>query len=85
MDQPASPIDRRCFIKWSLLVGSSVASLPAFGLEAIGSASGAPGTLQAGTRILRAGCPSHNCGGSAEFCELLQKTVLRSSVRTYRR
>jgi len=35
MDQPTFPIDRRCFIKWSLLVGTSVASLPAFGLEEV--------------------------------------------------
>ena len=60
---PASPIDRRCFIKWSLLVGSSVASLPAFGLEEIEAAQPTAGAVQAGTRILRAGCPSHNCGG----------------------
>jgi anaerobic dimethyl sulfoxide reductase subunit A len=63
MDQPASPVDRRCFIKWSLLVGSPVASLPAFGLEEVRLAHEAGAASQAGTRIVRAGCPSHNCGG----------------------
>ena len=56
-------VDRRCFIKWSLLVGTSVASLPAFGLEEIEAAQPPTGAIQAGTRILRVGCPSHNCGG----------------------
>jgi anaerobic dimethyl sulfoxide reductase subunit A len=60
---PVGRIDRRCFIKWSLLVGTSVASLPAFGLEEIEAAQPTAGAAQAATRIVRAGCPSHNCGG----------------------
>ncbi len=60
---PSGPIDRRCFIKWSLLVGSGVASLPAFGLEDTRQAREAGAASPAGTRIVRAGCPSHNCGG----------------------
>jgi anaerobic dimethyl sulfoxide reductase subunit A len=63
MDQPQHRLDRRCFIKWSLLVGSSVASLPAFGLEEVDAVHPTTGAVQAATRILRAGCPSHNCGG----------------------
>src|SRR5512143_2117633 len=59
----AGPIDRRCFIKWSLLVGTSVAALPSFGFEEVPAADPAAGPGLAATRIVRAGCPSHNCGG----------------------
>ncbi len=54
-------IDRRCFLKWGVLLGSSVAAIP-YG-DALKDVLAA--TLQdAGTeRIVRTGCPSHNCGG----------------------
>lgn len=56
---------RRCFLKWSALAGTSALSpralewLPA----GITSAAGLDQASAAGTRIVRAGCPSHNCGG----------------------
>ena len=61
---------RRCFIKLSLLVGSSLSSLG----SAAGPAGERPDLRGASvlarddgqaitTRIVRAGCPSHNCGG----------------------
>ncbi len=56
---------RRCFLKWSALAGTSVLSplaldwLPA----SVTSAARLDPASAAGTRIVRAGCPSHNCGG----------------------
>jgi anaerobic dimethyl sulfoxide reductase subunit A len=65
MDDPrpdAALPDRRCFLKWSLLVGSSF--LATFPLGDVIASEGEPvrqgDTL---TRVVRAGCPSHNCGG----------------------
>ena len=74
MGHPDDRPTRRCFLKWSLIVGSSLSALPAgiFGEDlgpgaAIGGVIGAGRSssldAQAGTRILRVGCPSHNCGG----------------------
>jgi anaerobic dimethyl sulfoxide reductase subunit A len=58
-------ISRRCFLKWSVLLGSSFVS--AFPRE---RHPGEPGPFtfeplqdSTGERIVRAGCPSHNCGG----------------------
>ncbi len=57
----SAPLSRRCFLKWSALVGSSfISAFPRLADSADAS------TLQdaaTGERIIRAGCPSHNCGG----------------------
>jgi len=58
---PGAP-DRRCFLKWSLLVGSSfLVTFPLGDLLASEGASSRQAT--SGTRVVRTGCPSHNCGG----------------------
>ena len=57
---------RRCFLKWSVAAGTWVFSAPIlrdFGwpdgaLDASSGQAAAPGL-----RIVRTGCPSHNCGG----------------------
>ncbi|MGE5359828.1 MAG: DMSO/selenate family reductase complex A subunit [Bacteroidales bacterium] len=63
-------LTRRCFLKWGALAGSAVAGATPASALAHGlprefaavlqqaAAQGAPGT-----RIVRTGCPSHNCGG----------------------
>jgi len=54
---------RRCFIK-SLLGASFYATFPASAARLLEEALGAPGgSTPAGARIVRLGCPSHNCGG----------------------
>ena len=74
MNQPAHLPTRRCFLKWSLLVGSSLSALPADLLGEITEPIATVGaTCDVSTasgvsadpppRILRVGCPSHNCGG----------------------
>ena len=63
----SSPVDRRCFLRWSAAVGSTLATALATGgiLEAaewVGepiAQSGEPGPI----KIVRTGCPGHNCGG----------------------
>ncbi len=61
-DCPA--LTRRCFLKWSLLVGSSVTTLTSSGLLADALPSDIRASQAAGAdRIVRTGCPSHNCGG----------------------
>lgn len=57
----AAPLSRRCFLKWSSLLGSSF--FTAFPLS-----KGSDGIVlmqdaASGERVVRVGCPSHNCGG----------------------
>lgn len=64
---------RRCFLEWSLLVGSALSSLPPslladsdpWGASLAPTPDGFGGASLAreASRILRVGCPSHNCGG----------------------
>ena len=59
-------ITRRCFLRWSALVGSTLAS--ALALDGVASAADAVGERSAqgeagAVRIVRTGCPGHNCGG----------------------
>jgi anaerobic dimethyl sulfoxide reductase subunit A len=56
-----APVSRRCFLKWSTLVGSSIFS--AFPLGRGAEIVGPMQDTATGERILRVGCPSHNCGG----------------------
>ena len=59
-------IDRRCFLKWSALLGSTALASPLIDdvlAAPWAEADEAAQTLADGTRIVRAGCPSHNCGG----------------------
>lgn len=60
MTTPAS-LSRRCFLKWSTLIGSSFFSVFPFGrgAEIVGPIQ----DTASGERIIRVGCPSHNCGG----------------------
>jgi len=57
---------RRCFLKWSALVGGSVLSpraldwLPA---DVRSTVTAAAQDAASATPIVRVGCPSHNCGG----------------------
>jgi hypothetical protein len=61
-----APIDRRCFLKWGAAAGTWALSAPLLrdlgwpdgALDASSGQAAAPGV-----RIVRAGCPSHNCGG----------------------
>ncbi len=60
MTTPA-PLSRRCFLKWSTLLGSSF-----FTVFPLSKGSDFIGPIQdaaAGERVIRVGCPSHNCGG----------------------
>jgi len=54
------PLSRRCFLKWSTLLGSSFFSAfpPGCAADAIAAQDDA-----ARERMVRVGCPSHNCGG----------------------
>lgn len=54
------PLSRRCFLKWSTLLGSSILTASPSGR---GMNSGDLGQDPAGERMVRVGCPSHNCGG----------------------
>src|SRR5450759_4472143 len=66
-------VTRRCFLEWSLLVGSALSSLPPslladsdpWGASLAPTPDGFGGASLAreASRILRVGCPSHNCGG----------------------
>lgn len=65
MDQTVT-LSRRGFLRLSALAGSSVVSLPWAGVlldAAAGSAPAATPLAPVTTGIVRAGCPSHNCGG----------------------
>jgi len=68
-------LSRRCFLKWSALLGTSAITIPALGdwidpsgplgePPPVGTTSAAVSSSQdAAFRVIRAGCPSHNCGG----------------------
>ena len=57
---------RRCFLKWSAIAGASVLSAPLLRElgwpEAVVEAA-CQQAAPPGVRVIRAGCPSHNCGG----------------------
>ena len=59
MYQPDQLPSRRCFIKLGLVVGTSLSSLGWADLDAVA----AGGRADVGARIVRTGCPAHNCGG----------------------
>jgi anaerobic dimethyl sulfoxide reductase subunit A len=67
MDKTA--LTRRCFLKWSALLGTSAMTMPALGelIDPAGPGGDIPPTAGAAqdtaVKIIRAGCPSHNCGG----------------------
>ena len=59
---PSAPLSRRCFLKWSTLLGSSfLAAFPPG--RAQPSSIGPLQDPSAGKRVVRVGCPGHNCGG----------------------
>ena len=63
---PRLPVTRRCFLKWSALVGSTLASALAIdgvSLAADTTGVGLPQGEAGAVRIIRTGCPGHNCGG----------------------
>ena len=64
---------RRCFLEWGVLVGSALSSLPpslladsdprGASLAPTPGGFGGASLAREASRILRVGCPSHNCGG----------------------
>jgi len=57
-------LDRRAFLKWNALIGSALASGTfAGGLIDLGESQTLSGSSNSGTRVVRVGCPGHNCGG----------------------
>ncbi|MBN1938522.1 MAG: molybdopterin-dependent oxidoreductase [Candidatus Aminicenantes bacterium] len=75
-------LTRRCFLKWSALLGSSAFVLPP--LEALCDPDAPPGAAppfplssqDPAVHIIRTGCPSHNCGGRC----LLRLTVREGKI-----
>lgn len=66
MEGAGGSLSRRCFLALGTLAGG--AALSPRWLETLLSASGLPGnvlspTQAPGVRVIRTGCPSHNCGG----------------------
>jgi len=59
---PPTPLSRRCFLKWSTLLGSSFFSAFPPG-RAQPSSVGPLQDPATGERVIRVGCPGHNCGG----------------------
>ncbi len=59
-----APVSRRGFLRWGALTGSAALVRPVRGgtggARGAGAAASVPG---AGERMVRTGCPSHNCGG----------------------
>ena len=59
-----APVSRRGFLRWGALTGSAALVRPVRGRSGTeiggGAAAAVPG---AGERMVRTGCPSHNCGG----------------------
>ncbi len=55
-------VDRRGFIKWSAFAGVSFLTANTPGSFFVRKGKGIP-TTQSETRIIRTGCPGHNCGG----------------------
>ncbi|RPJ62920.1 MAG: hypothetical protein EHM24_25240, partial [Acidobacteria bacterium] len=58
-------ISRRCFVKTGVLAGASFyATFPATAARLLEETLDFPGAAAAaGARVVRLGCPSHNCGG----------------------
>jgi len=66
-------VTRRCFLEWGVLVGSALSSLPpslladsdprGASLAPTPGGFGGASLAREASRILRVGCPSHNCGG----------------------
>ena len=57
-------LNRRSFVKWSALVGSSVLlNRTGESPSPFRSITSSRQSLQDNTRIVKTGCPSHNCGG----------------------
>jgi anaerobic dimethyl sulfoxide reductase subunit A len=76
---PPPPPSRRCFLKWSLFLGSSVLSLSPIDERIAEAGPASSGWAQAGapgTRIVRVGCPSHNCGGRCVLKAHVQDGVI---------
>jgi anaerobic dimethyl sulfoxide reductase subunit A len=74
---PPHPMDRRSFLKWSAFL-SSAALLDGPLMRLTGGPDGSPPeSLQtaSGHRMIRTGCPSHNCGGRC-----LLKVTVRDGV-----
>lgn len=66
MDGPGGSLSRRCFLTLSTLAGGAV--LSSRWLDTLLAASAQPDPFVSplqdpGVRIIRTGCPSHNCGG----------------------
>src|SRR4030043_2349592 len=57
-----TPLSRRCFLKWSTLLGSSFFTAFPPG-RAQPSSVGPLQDPATGERVIRVGCPGHNCGG----------------------
>jgi len=58
-------LNRRCFIRRSALAGSSLLAAGGF-LSCLGGKKGEPAEVVSfddGVKMIRAGCPAHNCGG----------------------
>jgi anaerobic dimethyl sulfoxide reductase subunit A len=70
----SAPLSRRCFLKWSALLGSSFFS--AFSLEGRPFPRGPIQNAASGERVIRAGCPSHNCGGRCLLKVYVQDGVI---------
>ncbi len=63
-DEVSPVLTRRCFLKWGMLVGSSVATLARTPALAGVLARAQPSQQDASAgRVIRTGCPAHNCGG----------------------
>lgn len=61
-----TPVTRRCFLQWGTMIGTALAST--LSLDGVANAAGVldDGSPQAAPgigRIVRTGCPGHNCGG----------------------
>jgi anaerobic dimethyl sulfoxide reductase subunit A len=62
ISNPGSLINRRAFVKWSALAGGSFLAADALGSLLVKRNSPVQ-AFQAETKIIRTGCPGHNCGG----------------------
>ncbi|MBM3296347.1 MAG: hypothetical protein FJY83_01985, partial [Candidatus Aminicenantes bacterium] len=76
----SAPMPRRSFLRWSTLLGTAAAAVKIKGKSGAAPAKTAPlpppapaaFPSSAGERMVRVGCPSHNCGG---------RCLLRVSLR----
>jgi anaerobic selenocysteine-containing dehydrogenase len=77
----SAPWSRRCFLKLSTLLGSSFFSAFSFGRDT--SLPACAQDAATGMRIIRVGCPSHNCGGRCLLkVTVLDGTIVRTGPRT---